>query len=99
MKHMRTMALSSLASLFLLLGGAAGAQQDGGDFEREPSAVGVTASKKRTFPGGADEEDLRVQTNLPDAAIRTDARTLQRDVYRSLYNQELKDDRQDAVEE
>ncbi|NJM10426.1 MAG: hypothetical protein HC883_06140 [Bdellovibrionaceae bacterium] len=67
--------------------------------EREPAAVTNALSPKRTYPGGADEEDLRVQTALPEAALRTDARSIQREVYKALYNQELKDDRQDAVEE
>jgi len=67
--------------------------------EREPAALASTFSNKRTYPGGADEEDLRVQAALPEAALRTDARSIQRDVYKALFNQELKDDRQDAVEE
>ena len=68
--------------------------------EREPSAVPAnTVNIKRNYPGGADEEDLQVQTAIPEAAQHTDARSLQREVYKSLYNQELKDERQDAVEE
>lgn len=67
--------------------------------EREPAAVAPAMSTKRTYPGGADEEDLQVQTAVPEAALRTDARSLQREVFKALYNQELKDERQDAVEE
>ena len=67
--------------------------------EREPAAIAPAAATKRAYPGGADEEDLRVQTALPEATLQTDARSLQRDVYKVLYNKELKDDRQDAVEE
>jgi len=67
------------------------------EIDREPAAVSVP--KKRNYPGGADEEDLTVQAQLPEATQRIDARTLQRDVYKGLYNAELKDDRQDAVEE
>ena len=67
--------------------------------EREPAAIAKPLNAKRAYPGGADEEDLQVQTALPEAALRTDARSLQRDVYKALYNQELKDERQDAVEE
>lgn len=67
--------------------------------EREPAAIESTLSAKRTYPGGADEEDLRVQAALPEAALKTDARSIQRDVYKAMFNKELKDDRQDAVEE
>ena len=67
--------------------------------ERDPSAINPTSPSKRTYPGGMDEDDLQVQARIPDAAMKTDARTLQRDVYKVLFNQELKDERQEAVEE
>ena len=67
--------------------------------ERDPAAVSQSLNVKRNYPGGLDEEDLQVQASIPEAALHTDSRTLQREVYKSLYNQELKDDRQDAVEE
>ncbi len=70
----------------------------GDSVERDPAAAKVY-SGKRTYPGGADEEDLRVQNHLADAAVKTDSRVLQREVYRKLYNQELKDEREEAVEE
>ncbi len=76
------------------------------DFLSEPeperdlaSVPGPTVNAKRSYPGGADEEDLQVQATVPEAALHTDARSLQREVYKQLFNQELKDDRQDAVEE
>ena len=65
---------------------------------RGPAAV-PSNSSKRNFPGGVDEEDLRVQAYLPEAALKSDARSIQREVYKALYNQELKDERQDSVEE
>lgn len=74
------------------------AQEDVLDVDREPAAI-VTNPAKRTYPGGADEEDLRVQNKLPDAALKTDSRTLQREVFKQLYNQELKDDRPETMEE
>lgn len=67
--------------------------------EREPASVQNNLTVKRNYPGGADEEDLQVQTAIPEATLQTDARSLQREVYKALYNQELKDERQDAVEE
>lgn len=69
------------------------------DMGREPASVPSTLNAKRTYPGGADEEDLRVLPALPEAALKADARAVQREVYKALYNQELKDDRHDPVEE
>ena len=67
--------------------------------EREPAAVPSALNSKRNYPGGADEEDLQVQAAIPEAAVHTDARSLQREVFKALFNKELKDDREDAVEE
>lgn len=72
---------------------------DPNDGEREPAAVSPTSSSKRAYPGGADEEDLMVQARLPEAGIKTDARNLQRGVYKNLYNQEMKEERTETVEE
>ena len=69
------------------------------DMGRDPAAVPSTLNAKRTYPGGADEEDLRVLPALPEAALKADARSVQREVYKALYNQDLKDDRHDPVEE
>lgn len=69
------------------------------DWSREPAAIPSTLNSKRNYPGGADEEDLRVQNYLPEAGLKTDARSVQREVYKALYNQELKDERHDPVEE
>ena len=67
--------------------------------DREPAAISPNISSKRTYPGGADEEDLTVQSRLPEAGLKTDARSLQRGVYRALYNQEMKEERAETVEE
>ena len=68
------------------------------ELDREPAAT-APISAKRSYPGGIDEEDLRVQPYLPEASLKADARSVQREVYKALYNQELKDDRHDPVEE
>ena len=77
------------------------ALEESADGGREPAAVAPmqNAAGKRAYPGGADEEDLRVLPALPEAALKTDARSVQREVYKNLYNQELKEQSQDAVEE
>lgn len=90
-----------LVLLLLAAGGFAHAQEEdilSGDADRDPAAVQLPA-KRRVLPGGADEEPLTVQPTLPEAATKTDARTLQRDVYKQLFNQELKEERQDEAEE
>ena len=74
------------------------------DFLSEPEPERDIASVapltvKRTYPGGNDEEDLRVQSALPEASMRADTRGIQREIFKSLYNQELKEERQDEVEE
>ncbi len=61
------------------------------EIDRDPSSL-ITLPVKRLYPGGADEEDLKVQPAIPDAVVRTDARGIQKEVYKSLYNQELKDE-------
>ena len=66
--------------------------------DREPANV-TAASAKRTYPGAADEDDLQVQAHIPEAAIKTDARTVQRNVFKTLYNQEMKDQSQENLEE
>jgi len=84
--------------LLFLVSGAVFAQEE--EVSRDPSSLIIpSASAKRTYPGGADEEDLKVQTSLPEAALRTDARGIQKEVYKALYNQELKDESHAPVEE
>jgi hypothetical protein len=68
------------------------------DAERDPASLAPVVTK-RNYPGGADEEDLRVQAYIPEASLKTDARVIQREVYKSLFNQDLKDERNDIVEE
>jgi hypothetical protein len=87
-----------LALGFILSGASVWADDFAFESERDPAAVSYSA-KKRNYPGGSDEEDLKVQSSLADAQVKTDSRSLQREVFKSLFNQELKDEREDAVEE
>ncbi len=87
--------------LVLVVSGAAGADDLidlSAEAGRDPSAVKVF-SGKRAYPGGADEDDLQVQAKIPEALLKTDARSVQREVYKDLYNQEMKEERQETVEE
>lgn len=84
----------------LILVGWFAAAEDIMDMDRDPASLILpTSSAKRTYPGGADEEDLKVQTTLPEASLKTDARGIQKEVYKALYNQELKDESHAPVEE
>lgn len=84
----------------LLLSFSAFAQDEAFDsYETDREPTSITPSAKRNYPGGVDEEDLRVQNTLAEAPLKTDARSIQKDVFKTLYNQELKDERTDIVEE
>lgn len=63
--------------------------------DREPAAL----PSKRNYPGGQDEEDLRVLKSLPESSVKTDASSIQKEVFRALYNQELREERQESMEE
>jgi hypothetical protein len=67
------------------------------EMDREPASV--TPPSKRAYPGGADEEDLQIQSAMPEAGLRMNSRSLQREVFKSLYNQELKEDHPESDEE
>lgn len=85
-----------LLSFLTLTAGA----QDSAEIESERDPAAATATPtKRNYPGGADEEDLRVQAQLPEAAIKVDARSVQKNVFREMFNQELKDERSESMEE
>ena len=68
------------------------------ELDRDPASTFVPVTK-RSYPGGADEEELKVQPILHEVVLRTDARSLQKEVYKTLFNQDLKDERTDTVEE
>ena len=55
--------------------------------------------KKKDYPGGADEEDLQVQDRLPEAMAKTDSHSIQKDVYKALYNEEMKSQSPESPEE
>ena len=66
------------------------------DGSREPAAATVPATAKVL----SDSDELRVQTQLPEAKIQRDTKTVQKEVFKTIYNQELKpDQREDALEE
>ena len=81
----------------LVFSSAAFAADELVDMDREPASI--TPASKRAYPGGADEEDLQIQATLPEASLRTDSRSVQREVYKSLYNQDLKEDHPEPIEE
>jgi hypothetical protein len=85
--------MKAVVAVLVLFGWFAAAAEDMLDVDRDPASLILpTNVAKRTYPGGADEEDLKVQPRLPEASLKTDARSIQKEVFKSLYNQELKDD-------
>lgn len=54
--------------------------------------------RKRLYPGGRDEEDLKVLVALPEAMRKTDERVLQKEVYKNLFNQDLQLDEGESAE-
>jgi hypothetical protein len=86
--------------IFVILFMSASALADEfGDQDRDPAAVNLTSASRRTYAGGVDEEDLQVQPRLPEATLKADYRSIQKGVYKQLFNQELKDSATEAVEE
>lgn len=45
-------------------------------------------ARRRAYAGGADEEDLKVQDGLALATRKIDAKTIQQQVFKSLYSKE-----------
>ncbi len=88
-----------ILSLLLMWAVSAGAEEFFENQDRDPAAILNPSPRKRAYPGGADEGDLVVQNRLPEAALKTDQRSLQRGVYKALFNHELKDERQETPEE
>lgn len=67
----------------------------------EPVAEGSREPAQDSIPGKpAKEDELRVLPQLPEAAVRRDTRSMQSEVYKSIYNRELKQDqREDVLDE
>ncbi|MGE0764589.1 MAG: hypothetical protein AB7N80_15040 [Bdellovibrionales bacterium] len=61
--------------------------------------VEIEKARKRLYPGGRDEEDLKVLASLPESIRKTDERVIQKDVYKTLFNQELKNDAPEEASE
>lgn len=58
----------------------------------QASPVEIERARKRLYPGGRDEEDLKVLAALPEASTRTGTRQIQKEVHKKLFDEELKDD-------
>lgn len=72
------------------------------DFDRDPASISPVTNgvqKIKPFPGGEDEEDLKIISIFPEAPVATNSRAVQQEVYKDIYKKELKDDRTDPVEE
>lgn len=58
----------------------------------------IERARKRQYPGGRDEEELKVLVALPEFSRKTDDKTIQKEIYKNLFNQELKEDTQEPQE-
>ena len=70
--------------------------------DREPAAVNNEVGHlipKRTYPGGADEDDLQVQDQLPEAQLKVSARDIQHQVYKELYKKEMQEQQQNESDD
>lgn len=86
--------------LFFLLGfNLVAMAQEEFEFEVEREPATISLSTQRSYPGARDEDQLQVQSQLSEPLAKMDTRGIQREVYRGLFNQELKDDRQETMEE
>jgi hypothetical protein len=66
----------------------------------EPAAEGMR-DPASDIPGRkSTDEELRVRSQLPDAVAKKDTRSLQGEVYKQIYNRDLKpDQREDVLDE
>jgi hypothetical protein len=68
--------------------------------DREPSSEALPSPEKVTTDKKNSEQELKVQTQLPNAIVKRDARTIQNEVYRTIYRRDLKvDQREDTLDE
>jgi len=106
--------MKKLILLLSVFGAFAWAQQETGldatepapvmstnDGMSEPAAEGARDPASESIPGHKPtDEELRVRTQLPDAQVKKDARSMQSEVYKTIYNRELKpDQREDVLDE
>ena len=85
-----------IAALILLLSLNAFAQEEEMPvpLTEETRAPASEAAPRRS------EDDLKVQAALPEALVKRDTRSLQNEVYKTIYNRELKNDqREDVLDE
>jgi hypothetical protein len=82
------------------------AQEEGSSGEQVPLPVNEDSTADRapaqdSVPGHVvNEDDLKVLPQLPEAQVKQDARSVQSEVYKSLYKRELKpDQREDVLDE
>lgn len=66
--------------LLTLIGFRAGAAEIG----PQPDAATVERARKRLYPGGRDEEDLRVLNRVPEASLKSDRAAVREQVLRSM---------------
>lgn len=84
--------MSLLLSLFILWSEVQAAEVP---LQPQSSAEMEMKARKRLYPGGCDEEELKVLENLPEASVKVSFRSIQKEVLGDL----IKDDIQEATPE
>lgn len=56
-------------------------------------------ARNRSYPGGVDEEDLKVQDPMPVAFRKLREKNIQKEIYKKMFNEDMKDDPNSAEEE
>jgi hypothetical protein len=55
-----------------------------------------TSSANRQYPGGADEQDLRVQTELADPTLKTDRKSFEQKIMQNIFKKNTTTAERDA---
>lgn len=70
-----------------------------GDQLSDKELVLQEKARKRLYPGGRDEEDLIVHPQAIIARRKLNRREVEKEVYKQLFNEELKGDAESSAEE
>ncbi|MCB0411523.1 MAG: hypothetical protein KDD22_03300 [Bdellovibrionales bacterium] len=76
--------LSTLSIFGILVGSFYSRKSMAGEMEPLIDSSISEKARKRLYPGGRDEEDLKVQAQLSEPALKYDRRTVREEVLRSL---------------
>lgn len=56
-------------------------------------------ARKRLYPGGRDEDDLKIMSSATSAKRKLNRREIEKEVFKQLFNEDLKQSAEDAESE